>query len=300
MKLSKKIGTVIGCVSLFAGAHTASAQTTGTQMSVLHFTFRDSARGTLVRPDAVLVDNKVVFNTIDEAGRMSVTVSPGDHQVLVKAEGYDDLDSRQTAAVDYAPMNVIMLDPAEEPEELRPDKLSDGMPADGTSIAGFVVDDSVGKPVVGAEVELLNKDIKTTTDERGFFKLPVPLPDGKPMPENLTGVVFSTRDIKVSKPGYGFEERLNVLVESGTPRVYQFSMIRGGGGNSVDETAGRNNLQSSLFGLRNVEPEDEPSTYSMPLNDIGTTPTNGTTTGTATTASGDLPHDHSHGDGHTH
>ncbi len=296
MKISESVKIVIGCAAMMAGVSMAAAQTTATQMAVMHFTFRDSARGTVVRPDAILIDNKMIFNAIDEAGRMSVPVSPGDHQVLVKANGYDDLDSRQTAALDQAPINVIMLDPAEDPEELRPEKLGEGMPADGTLIVGYVTDETVGKPVAGAAVELLKQDVKTTTDERGYFKLPVSMPDGKPMPENLNGITFSTRDIKVSKPGYGFEERLNVLVESGTPRIYQFQLVRGGGGATVDETEGRNNLQSSLFGLRNVEPEDPASTYSLPMGAEVTTPT----ASDSATTSAEGTHTHTEGDGHTH
>lgn len=256
---------------MMSGAQFSVAQTTNTQMSVLHFTFRDSARGTVVRPEAVLVDGKMTFNTIDEAGRMSVSVPVGDHQVLIKATGFDDMDSRQTASIDQAPMNVVLLDPTEEPEELLPEKLAQGMPADGTVIAGFVTDESVGKPLSGAVVELVDKNIKTKTDDHGFFKMPLSMPDGKPMPDDPRGVLFGTRNIRISMPGYGFEERLNLLVETGTPRVYQFQMIRGGGGNTVDEAGDRNNLQSSLFGLRNVEPEDPPSSVTLPSADGHTT-----------------------------
>ncbi len=253
------------------------------QMGVLHFSFRDSVTGKTIKPDAVLVDDKVVFNTIDEAGRMSVPVPPGDHRVAFKAKGYNDLDSRQTAALDFAPMNLIMLDPSTPPAELQPENLSNGMPADGTVIVGYVTDDTTGAPVAGAEVTLIDKDVKVQTDENGFFKIPISIPDGQQMPEDPRGGMFASRNFKISKPGYGFEERLNVLVESGTPRIYQVTLIRGGGGNSIDESEGRNNLQSSLFGLSNVEPED-----------IATTPTATQDRVSTETQAHDHSYSHSH------
>ena len=246
----------------YAEAQGSNAVTSET--AVLHFAFRDSVRGTVVKPDAILVDEKVVFNAIDEAGRVSVPVTPGDHRVVIKADGYNDLDSKQTAGLEHAPMNILVLDPATQPEQLKPEHLSSGMPADGTFIAGFVTDERMGSPVEGADVTLLNKDVTVKTDESGFFKLPVSMPDGKQMPEDTRGVLYSTRDFRISKPGYGYEERLNVLLETGSPKVYQVELIRGGGGNSLDEASGRNNLQSSLFGLRNVEPEDSPTTPTRP------------------------------------
>jgi len=248
-------------VPVLAQSTTSTAPTRSTTATaMLVFTFRDSARGTVIRPDAVLIDNQMAFNTIDEAGRMTAAVTPGDHRVLVKARGYKDLDSRQTALADQAPNNVIMLDPEKEPDQLKPENLSKGMPADGTVIVGFVVDGDTGKPLPDAQAELIGKNVKVTSDQDGFFKLPVHMPDGKQMPDDPRGVVYTQRDFRVTKLGYGFEERLNVLVESGAPKIYQIELLRGGGGNSADENAGRNDLQSSLFGLANVEPGDEPST----------------------------------------
>jgi hypothetical protein len=254
-----------GVVVCIAGLSSPGFGQSTTGTAFFQFTFRDSARGVMVRPDAVLIDNKVVFNTIDDAGRMTVPVTPGDHRVLIKARGYDDMDSRQTALVDQAPNNIIMLDPESTPEQLKPENLGHGMPADGTFLAGFVVDNSNGRPVAGADVELIGKGQKTATDADGFFKLPVHMPDGKQMPDDPRGVVYTQRDFRVTKPGYGFEERVNVLVESGAPKIFQIELVRGGGGNSMDESAGRNNLQSGLFGLTNVEPEDPPTSASMPL-----------------------------------
>lgn len=251
---------LIAGIACLAVVQTAVAQTTATKSAVLHFSFRDSVRGTVVRPDAIMIDDKMAFNTIDDAGRVSIPVEPGDHRVVIRKEGYDVMDSRQTASLEHAPLNLVMLDPATQPEQLQPENLGEGMPLDGTVIAGFVIDESVGKPVAGAKVELVDQDVSVQSDANGFFKLPVSMPDGKQMPEDPRGVIYATRDFRVTKPGYGFEERLNVLLESGAPRIYQVALIRGGGGNSIDEAGDRNNLQSSLFGLANVEPEDEPTT----------------------------------------
>lgn len=266
----RSVFTLAAALSTFAAVLPVNAQDTTSATGILHFTFRDSARGTVVRPDAILIDGEVKFHNIDEAGRVSIPVSHGNHQVKVMARGYDDLDSRQTAATDHAPMNLIMLDPAKEPDQLKPENLGSGMPADGTFIAGFITDDVFGKPMANATVELVEKNVQVKTDEDGFFKLPVSMPDGKIMPEDPRGALYAMRDFRITKPGYGFEERLNVLVETGSPKVYQLTLIRGGGGNSVDEAAGRNNLQSSLFGLANVEPEDAPTTPTAPEDRVTT------------------------------
>src|SRR6188508_3464690 len=159
MAFSRSLGFLAGVVSLAvfncgtSQAQPASAETSAT--GILHFTFRDSARGTVLKPDAILIDEKMTFNPIDEAGRVSIAVPPGDHRVVVKARGYADLDSRQTAATNHAPMNLLMLDPLVQPEQLKPENLGKDMPADGTFIAGFITDDVMGKPIAGAEVELL-------------------------------------------------------------------------------------------------------------------------------------------------
>lgn len=268
----------------------ARAQAAESPQAIMHFTFRDSARGIRVMPEAVLINNKPVFNVIDEAGRMSVPIAPGDHRVVIKARGYTDLDSRQTASLDHAPMNLLMLDPATQPEELLPENLSQGMPDDGTLIVGYITDEEMGVPLAGANVELLGKDVAVKSDKNGFFKLPVAMPDGIQMPDDPRGGTYGMRDFRVTMPGYGFEEHINVLVESAAPRIYQIQMIRGGGGNSIDEAGSRNNLQSGLFGIYNVEPEDPPSTYSMPS---APNPANSATTTP-------ISHNHSHNHDHSH
>lgn len=264
MVLHKRFAPTAMVVGMFAAAlATANAQaTSGT--GVMHFTFRDSTRGTVVRPQAILLDGEMTYPTITEAGRTSLPAAPGDHRILVKATGYTDLDSRQTALAEHAPMNLLMLDPEKKPEQLEDANLRQDMPADGTVIAGFVSDDISGKPIQGATVELLKTTDSVKTDENGFFKLPVHIKEGKQMPEDPRGVIYGTCGFKVTMPGYGFEERVNSLIESGTPKVYQVTLVRGGGGNSIDEDEGRNNLQSSLFGRNNVEPEDVPTTPSAP------------------------------------
>lgn len=249
-------------VAISSGPPAYGAETSAT--ALLQFTFRDSVRGTVIRPDAVLVDNQMIYQAIDEAGRLIIPVSPGDHRVLVKANGYNDMDSRQTALSDSTISNIMMLDPSETPEQLKTENLNRDIPADGTLLVGFVIDETSGRPVPGAAIELLNHDIKTATDKDGFFRLPVSMPDGQPMPDDPRGVIFGQRDFRITKDGYGFEERLNVLLESGMPKIFQISLVRGGGGNSVDEDAGRNNLQSGLFGRFNVEPESPPHPASMP------------------------------------
>jgi hypothetical protein len=228
---------------------------------MLHFWFKDSARGTAVRPQAVLLDGKMSFQQADEAGKLDLTTRAGDHELEVKTNGYKDMVARETALVDQSPMNIVLLDPVKQPAELDPANVSKVMPANGTVILGYVTDDLLARPMPGATVTLIPAGTKVETDANGFFQLPVPIKtDAKTVPDDPKNTHYGTANFKVSKPGFGDDEHLNVLVESGEPKVFQIELVRGGGGNVTDEDSARNNLQSSLFGRYNVEPENDEAT----------------------------------------
>jgi hypothetical protein len=228
---------------------------------LLHFWFKDSARGTAVRPQAVLLDGKMSFQQADEAGKLDLTARAGDHELEVKTTGYKDMVARETALVDQSPMNIVLLDPVKQPPELDPATISKAMPQGGTLILGYVADDLLARPLAGATVTLMPDGTKVESDANGFFQLPVPIKkEARTVPDDPKNTHFTTANFKVSKQGFGDDEHLNVLVESGEPKVFQIELIRGGGGTVTDEDSSRNNLQSSLFGRYNVEPDDDQPT----------------------------------------
>lgn len=264
--LATSLVAVIGLITpnnAVAQETTASAdQTSETgRMGLLRLCFRDVDRGTAIVPDALIIDGRMIFSRVNEAGFIDVQIPEGDRQVLVKAKGYDDLPSKQTSFAEDAPLNALMLDPKEKTPELRPDNLSRFIKDKSSAMAGFVVDEELSRAIKDAEVELLGTDIKTKTDERGFFALSVPMTDAGPIPEDVTGRKFAKKNFKITKPGYGYEERLNVLLETAIPKIFQIRMIPGGGGNAVDEEVDRGGLQSFVFGMpRDPHEHDETTT----------------------------------------
>lgn len=235
--------------------------------AVLRVWFRDAERGTAVRPDAILLDGRPIFPRVDETGHVDIMTTEGDHQLGVRASGYDPLDSRQTAFSFDAPMNVIMLDPVQKTPELRPENLSRFMSENSSLIVGFVVDEELSRAIEDAEVEIVDSEIKTKTDARGFFALQIPLTEGTPMPDDAAGRKFRKVSFRVTKDGFGYEERLNVAVETGSPKMFQIRMIPGGGGNTLDEETERGGLQSWVFGI----PPDQQTTGAATAEDNQTT-----------------------------
>lgn len=236
-------------------ATVAAAADKASNQGMLHFWFRDSATGVAVKPDTILLDDKMVFNRVDDAGRVTIPTSVGDHILLVKAKNYNDLQSKQSCLSGEMITNAVLLDPTKQPDELKPENIGKGMTENSSVVAGFIVDNQLCRPVEGATVEVLESGttISAKSKANGFFSLVVPITNAMPFPDDRTGRKFGTAHFKVSKDGFGFEEYRNVMFETATPKIYQIELVRGGGGNVTDEEANRNNLKSGLFGKFNVE-----------------------------------------------
>lgn len=227
----------------------AETQTSPTKSTaLLRLCFRDSERGTAVVPDALLVDGKMIYSRIDEAGRLDLPLESGDHNLQVNARGYKQMDAKETALPESPPLNIITLDPVQPPPELQPGSLSKTMKPDHGLIAGFVVDDELGKPIEGAEIRLGDGSAKTTSEGTGFFALAVPMANAGPVPDD-PNQKFVKRTFVISKDGYGAEERQNVLLLKESPKVWQVRLQPGGSTNSVDEDNNRGGLQQWIFGV---------------------------------------------------
>lgn len=230
----------------------ADTQTTATSQAnstaLLRLCFRDSERGTSIIPDAVLVDGKMIYSRIDEAGRLDLPLESGDHTLQVNARGYKQMDAKETALPDSPPLNIITLDPLSKPPELQPGNLSKYMKADHGMIAGFIVDDELGKPIEGAEIKLADGSVKAVSEGSGFFAMAIPMDNAGPLPEDAKQK-FVKRTFTISKDGYGAEERQNVLLLKENPKIWQVRLQQGGSTNVVDEEQTRGGLQQWIFGV---------------------------------------------------
>lgn len=237
-------------LGLFSAAD-AQAQTQETSAgAVLRLKFFDSETGVGLVPDAVIIDG-AFYNPGGRGSReeMVVPLEEGDHEVTVKAHGYKDLTSRQTAfPEDEAPLNAISLDPAEPPFGFREETLKKYLPAGGSVIAGYIVDDTTGDPIKDAVVAMAG--ITTRTSEVGYFVLPASLPDAQRLPEDDgSGTMFARRGFSVYKPGYGPVERRNVLLLVGIPKTFRLRLVPGNTPDIADEEEHRGNLPASTFGF---------------------------------------------------
>ena len=251
-RLTHVITSAAAAVALAVGcSEDAQAQTQESSASaVLRLKFLDSETGVGIVPDAVIIDG-AFYSPGGRGSReeMVVPLEEGDHIVTVKAQGYKDLTSRQTALPeDEAPLNAISLDPAEPPFGLREDILRKHLPPGGSVIAGYVVDDTTGEPIKDAVVAMAG--ITTRTNELGYFVLPASLSDAQRLPEDDgSGTMFARRGFSVYKPGYGPVERRNVLLLVGIPKTFRLRLVPGNTPDIADEEESRGNLPASTFGF---------------------------------------------------
>lgn len=248
--LSRLVFVFVACaIPALVLAETQTSETKERKpTALLRLCFRDSERGTAVVPDALLVDGKMIYSRIDEAGRLDLPLESGDHNLQINARGYKQMEAKETALPESPPLNIITLDPMQSPAELQPGNLSKYMKADHGLVVGFVVDDEMGKPIEGAEIRLGDGSVKTTSEGNGFFALAVPMMNAGPLPED-TNQKFVKRTVIISKDGYGAEERQNVLLLKENPKVWQIRLQPGGSTNSIDEDNSRGGLQQWIFGV---------------------------------------------------
>jgi hypothetical protein len=252
------VALLILCIVASTSSSVAQTETTGSAPSsapagekptaLLRLCFRDAERGTAVVPDALLVDGKMIYSRIDEAGRLDLPLESGDHMLQVNARGYQQMDAKETALPDSPPLNIITLDPLQKPVELQPGSLSKYMKPDHGLVAGFIVDDELGKPIEGAEVKLNDDSAKTETSGNGFFALAVPMANAGPLPEDANQK-FVKRTFVITKDGYGSEERQNVLLLKENPKIWQVRLQSGGSTNVINEDNSRGGLQQWIFGV---------------------------------------------------
>jgi hypothetical protein len=210
--------------------------------------FRDSRTGALIVPDQLLVDGRDYTGLVTPTGHITIKVPPGDHDVVARAKNYHEMAAKEAAFLEDNQTNLLMLDPVEEPEQLKPENLNKLLEPDSSLVAGFVTDDDTGLPLENTEISVSGLQGKTLTDEKGFFQMRVPMTDAGPMPESQTGQLFTRKNVEISRAGYGPEERQHVLLLTGEPKLFMIKLARGTQKSIVDENDHRSDLVKNLLG----------------------------------------------------
>lgn len=252
---------ILSFIVVVAAASSLSAQNT-TQTADLILIFRDSRTGTSVVPESVTVDGREVSGRVDPTGKVVVKVPPGDHEVVIKAQNYNQMTTRQSALIEENQTNEILLDPVTDPVDLRPENIEKYLDPAAGLIIGYVVDNETGIALENTQVRLGNDEGRAVTNERGFFALRVPMTSAGPMPESNSGQLFTKKNFEIIKSGFKTEDRRNVVVITGEPKFVGVKLMRGSGSELMDEDEHRNDLQRSIFNP-SAPSHEEPTTATV-------------------------------------
>lgn len=249
MSLNKQRASALIAAAL-SGAILLIAQSAfaeSTSGSLLRLRFRDSETGAAVVPTSVRLDSREIASLSDQYGRINTYAADGEHQLVIEAPGYKQMVAREQVTGQDTPIQVIMLDPVQPPAEITGKFLSQFSRPDSSVIAGYIVDEENSQLLEDVTVAVSGSNLSTKTNERGFFALSIPLPDAGPMPEAEKNQKFAKRNIIFSKPGYGAEERRNVLLITSEPKIFHIRLAEGVAPVVLDESKTRGGLQRWLF-----------------------------------------------------
>jgi hypothetical protein len=192
---------------------------------------RDSRTGVAIPSARVeVIRERGPIQRIVALGSSRVSVAPKENiRVTVSAERYTDMESEFTPETGTLPV-TFLLDPLQEPEELRPEVVNAKLDPEKALIHGHVVDNESGMPVAGATVRLRQQRHTTTTDERGYFSLlaaaaPYDTPEEAPLRD----------DVIVEHRGHRTFEILNAFLPQGADTHYIVELERGRGVDTRDD-----------------------------------------------------------------
>jgi carboxypeptidase family protein len=149
----------------------------------------------------------------DPTGRLKLFPSARTERIEVFAAGYQS----QTVAPSPIPTQTttVWLMPMRWPQGLQPQVITARRLPDTALLHGHVVDAGTGQPIRGARVTLAGTDIRTTTNEYGYFLLYA-----------NAGGAFA--DLVISAPGYVSSRLAHIALTEGD-LLYIVDLERGSG-----------------------------------------------------------------------
>jgi len=150
----------------------------------------------------------------DATGRLRLFPSAQTQKIEVFAAGY------QAKTIDPSPVptqtTTVWLMPLHWPPALQPQVITARRLPDTALLHGHVVDAGTGRPLRGASVVLAGTDIRTTTNEVGYFVLYAAAGRG------------AVADLVISAPGY-VNARLSHIALTAGDLLYIVDLERGSG-----------------------------------------------------------------------
>jgi hypothetical protein len=213
-------------LSLALSTSTAWAAETPAQLDLQFF---DSATGYAVQPDEILAQphrDGATRQRFDRThtradGHAKVQLERGRHTISANSSGYRPLNGQVQVRDDFPYKLRFLLDPIEKPLELQRENVAARQRDDATLYQGFIVSDDTGAPLRGVRVRSEPSGVETSTDDRGFYQLYVPL--------------RSPASLIVDQAGYRSEERHHLEVFARGDWTYNFRLERGTGAQLLDE-----------------------------------------------------------------
>jgi hypothetical protein len=155
--------------------------------------------------------------TTDSDGWFRPQLVDGFYLVEVSVPGYRTMRSHMLASDSPLP-GAFMMSPHEDTYEFSDERV-EALLRPGYCLAqGFVLDAESLKPLLGVEVEITPPGLRTKTNQRGYYELPVPVAD----------VEFPMIDEVFRLRGYGTVANRNMLVPAGEVCGGGAEMLAGG------------------------------------------------------------------------
>jgi peptidoglycan hydrolase-like amidase len=242
-RLQSRLAAVLAFLPLALSAQTVQVR------------FLDSATGCALVPESVTtrprqpgaVESRLSPWQIGQGGRASLSLEPGRHTLLAISPNHKPMVG--DVEVGEATGNILefLLDPVEEPPELRPDYIASLQRDDAMLIQGFVVAEESRAPLTGVRVHSEPSGAATSTDERGFFQFYVPL-------QSQAEAAVPAKLI-FAKAGYRTQERQYVELWARGDWTYRVRLATGGGVQLVDERTTRRRPQADEAALGITQPQ---------------------------------------------
>lgn len=188
----------------------------GASNGVVSIRLLDSSTGFSIPPEQLQLQPNLAFAN----GRLELRPVEGETHVVVRHPDYHPFSATIVPSVHSL---TFWLEPLRLPAEVDPETVRSWHRSDATILLGFVSDEESGEPLADVAVECR---ARTRTDDRGFFRLAVPLSE--------QGATF-----RVHKPGYISQEFHNIELWPNGDWNYLIRLRLGQGHERLDEATDR-------------------------------------------------------------